>query len=207
MPAERGRPRTFDMDLALDQAIAVFWRHGFANTSMSALTEAMGLNKPSIYAAFGDKEALYLKALERYLQAHIAERAALLEAGPDARTAVENCLRSLAAAYANPTLPGGCFVANGVSGECGGSVPAAVTEALNHAIQSTESRFRAAMVRAQKEGGLPPSASPKHWALFWVSVVIGMSVLAKNGAKLSTLNHIIDTALQAWPESMDGPDV
>ncbi len=67
MARERGRPRTFDIDFALDRAVEVFWKHGFQDASMQELTDAMGLSKPSLYAAFGDKEALYLKTLERYV--------------------------------------------------------------------------------------------------------------------------------------------
>ena len=75
MTGERGRPRNFDADTALDRALEVFWRHGFQGASLSELTEAMGLNKPSLYATFGDKESLYLKALDRYAALCAAEHA------------------------------------------------------------------------------------------------------------------------------------
>ncbi|UUZ55890.1 TetR/AcrR family transcriptional regulator [Massilia sp. H-1] len=87
---------------------------------MHELTEAMGLSKPSLYAAFGDKEALYLKTLERYVQLLIERHAAALNGEPDGRRAVEGFLRSLATMLADPALPGGCFIINGTA-DCGGS--------------------------------------------------------------------------------------
>ena len=96
MTHERGRPRSFDPNTALDRALEVFWRHGFQAASLAELTAAMGLSKPSLYAAFGDKESLYLKALERYVALQIAQHIAIFDTEPDTRLALEKFLRTMA---------------------------------------------------------------------------------------------------------------
>src|SRR4030081_1680148 len=106
MPA--GRPRSFDTEKALDRALQVFWRKGYEGTSLPDLTEAMGINRPSLYAAFGNKEGLFRKALDRY-----AERSGglMCEAmkEPSARAAAERLLRATADALTDPRNPRGCL--------------------------------------------------------------------------------------------------
>src|SRR4051812_40586855 len=116
--AERGRPRGFDPETVLDLATEVFWRHGFQGASLAELTAATGLSKPSLYAAFGDKEALYLRCLERYAQSKSTVQTDLLEQQPDARRAVELFMQAMAKAFTDSALPGGCFVVNGAA-DCG----------------------------------------------------------------------------------------
>ncbi len=199
MTRERGRPRTFDIDFALDRAVEVFWKHGFQDASMHELTEAMGLSKPSLYAAFGDKEALYLKTLERYVQLLIERHAAALNGEADGRRAVEGFLRSLAKMLADPALPGGCFIINGTA-DCGGStIPATVELALRAALQGSEMMVLDRLVRAQREGDLPEAAMPEALAAMFGSLIAGLAVLAKSGASEAKLNTVIDTAMAVWP--------
>ncbi|HEU4776488.1 MAG TPA: TetR/AcrR family transcriptional regulator [Telluria sp.] len=201
MTRERGRPRTFDIDFALDRAVEVFWKHGFQDASMHELTEAMGLSKPSLYAAFGDKEALYLKTLERYVQLLIERHAAALNDEADGRRAVEGFLRSLAKMLADPALPGGCFIINGTA-DCGGStIPATVELALRAALQGSEMMVLERLVRAQREGDLPEAAMPEALAAMFGSLIAGLAVLAKSGASEAKLNTVIDTAMAVWPPS------
>lgn len=199
MTRERGRPRTFDIDFALDRAVEVFWKHGFQDASMHELTEAMGLSKPSLYAAFGDKEALYLKTLERYVQLLIERHAAALNGEPDGRRAVEGFLRSLATMLADPALPGGCFIINGTA-DCGGStIPATVELALRAALQGSEMMVLERLVRAQRDGDLPETALPEALAAMFGSLIAGLAVLAKSGASEAKLGTVIDTAMAVWP--------
>lgn len=201
MTRERGRPRTFDIDFALDRAVEVFWKHGFQDASMQELTEAMGLSKPSLYAAFGDKEALYLKTLERYVQLLIERHAAALNDEADGRRAVEGFLRSLATMLADPALPGGCFIINGTA-DCGGStIPATVELALRAALQGSEMMVLKRLQRAQREGDLPEAAMPEALAAMFGSLIAGLAVLAKSGASEAKLNTVIDTAMAVWPPS------
>ena len=130
MTQERGRPRTFDIDEALEQALLVFWRRGFLDASLAELTRAMGLNKPSLYAAFGDKERLYLLALDRYVEQRLSRHAAALDDEPEASRAIERFLRALAALYADPRNPGGCFLINGAADLGGAGMPKAVSAGL-----------------------------------------------------------------------------
>ena len=199
MTRERGRPRTFDTDVALDRAVEVFWKHGFQDASMHELTEAMGLSKPSLYAAFGDKESLYLKTLARYVERLVERHAAVLNEEPDGRRAVDGFLRSLAEMVADPALPGGCFIINGTA-DCGGStIPASVELALRDALQGSERMILTRLERARAEGDLPAEARPESLAALFGSIIAGLAVMAKSGAARAKLDTVIDAAMAAWP--------
>lgn len=199
MSTERGRPRSFDTDTALEQATQVFWRHGFQGTSMADLTAATGLSKPSLYAAFGDKEALYLRCLERYAAQQVALDTALLEQEPDTRRAVEGFMRAMAELQADPKLPGGCFVVNGTA-DCGNpATPAAVEAALRAASGSTAERLRARLTQAQRRGELPAGASARQLATLFATVLTGMAVMSKAGQPKARLHEAVDAAMLAWP--------
>ncbi len=201
MARERGRPRTFDIDFALDRAVEVFWKHGFQDASMQELTDAMGLSKPSLYAAFGDKEALYLKTLERYVALLVERHAAALNDEADGRRAVRGFLRSLAAMLADPALPGGCFIINGTA-DCGGStIPASVELALRAALQGSEAMLHERLLRARREGDLPAGTRPEDLAAMFVSIVAGLAVLAKSGSSVTKLNTVIEAAMAVWPQA------
>ncbi|KQV47657.1 MULTISPECIES: TetR/AcrR family transcriptional regulator [unclassified Duganella] len=199
MPRERGRPRTFDIDHALDRAVEIFWKHGYQDASLHELTEAMGLSKPSLYAAFGDKEALYLKGLQRYLSLLIGRHAGKLNDEPEGRKALDGFLRSLAAMLADPALPGGCFIINGTA-DCGGStIPASVEMALREALQGTETMVLERLVRAEKDGQLPAGMTPHAMAALFGSLIAGLGVQAKSGADLAKLTMVIEAAMAVWP--------
>src|SRR4051812_14757728 len=104
----KGRPRKFDVEKALDAALLLFWRHGYEGTSLAALTQAMGINMPSLYAAFGNKESLFRKAVDRYIQMPASYLPnALTE--PTARRAVEKMFEGAVGMVMNPRLPDGCL--------------------------------------------------------------------------------------------------
>src|SRR4051812_12955618 len=108
----RGRPREFNVEEALDAALLVFWRHGYEGASVAALASAMGINGPSLYAAFGDKESLFAKALDRYLQKPASYLPKALQE-PDARRAVEQLFRGAIDMVMNPAHPNGCLLVQG----------------------------------------------------------------------------------------------
>jgi AcrR family transcriptional regulator len=200
MTNARGRPRSFDIDVALDRGVEVFWKNGFQGTSLSELSSAMGLSKPSLYAAFGDKESLYLKALERYVNLLLELHADLLADEPDARRAVETFLHSIAEMLTNPILPGGCFIVNGTA-DCGcSSVPEKVELALRKALQGSETLIRKRLQRAQQDGQLSLNASPEELAAFFGSLISGLAVQAKSGAKEAKLHLVVDAAMAVWPQ-------
>lgn len=206
MSAERGRPRSFDTEQALERALEVFWRHGFQGASLSELTEAMGLSKPSLYAAFGDKEELYLKALDRYLTGRVAQHVSFLDTEPNGRLAVEGFLRSMAKMLTDISLPGGCFIVNGTA-DCGGTLmPATIEAALRNAQQKSEAKLQERILRAQQEGQLAQDAEVENLAAFFFSLLAGIAVLAKSGAELDKLNNVVNTAMNIWPEPRSGQD-
>ena len=172
---------------------------------MHELTEAMGLSKPSLYAAFGDKESLYLKTLERYVARLVERHAAALTDEPDGRRALGGFLRSLAAMLADPALPGGCFIINGTA-DCGGStIPAAVEMALRSAMQGSETLVLERLKRAQLDGDLPADARLEALAAMFGSIIAGLAVMAKSGASLARLEIVIDAAMAVWPETITRP--
>jgi AcrR family transcriptional regulator len=205
MVNERGRPRQFDVDDALDKALHVFWGRGFVDASVAELSAAMGLNKPSLYAAFGDKEQLYLRALDRYVAQRLARPAAALQDEPDARAAVERFLRALAALYADPRNPGGCFIVTGASDLGGTAVPAEVDQRLRGALQANEGLLRARLQRAVEQGQLDPGTNVERLAAYFMSIVAGLSVLARTGARRSRLDGVVAAAMQAWPAATPPP--
>jgi AcrR family transcriptional regulator len=199
MGTERGRPRTFDIDDALERALRVFWQRGFADASLAELTGAMGLNKPSLYAAFGDKAQLYLQALDRYVTQRLARPAAALADEPDARRAVERFLRALAALYADPRNPGGCFIVNGAADLGTAALPPAVADRLRAAMHGNEGRIETRLRRAVADGHLPPDTDASRLAAYFMAQVAGLAVLAKAGARRAKLDAVIDAAMGAWP--------
>ncbi len=192
----RGRPREFDLDKALDAALLLFWRHGFEGTSLSTLTEAMGINTPSLYSAFGDKEALFRKALDRYLQkpASYLPRA-LTER--TARRAVEKLFRGAIDMVMNPRHPDGCLLVHGalVSGPSADEI----RKELSARRARAEAAIRSRLQQAVREGDLPKSVHAAKLARFVATVIWGMSVQAAGGATRAQLQQIADTAMEAWP--------
>jgi AcrR family transcriptional regulator len=193
----RGRPRAFDADEALDRAMQLFWHKGYEGTSLSDLTGAMGINRPSLYAAFGDKEALFRKVLDRYDDEPLAfMREALTE--PTARVVIERLLRGAVKLLTDPHTPQGCLMVQGALA-CGEGADA-VRREMNARRAAAESALRRRLVRAKAEGDLPPDASPVDLALYVVTVVRGMAVQAAGGAGRAELLRVVRTALRAWPE-------
>ncbi|GAA0239108.1 TetR/AcrR family transcriptional regulator [Actinomadura nitritigenes] len=194
-----GRPRSFDRDRALDDAIAVFWEHGYDATSVSMLTKALGIGAPSLYAAFGDKRALFVEALDRYLGTYAAftRRALAEEAG--ARDAVRRLLHEAAAAYTRPGLPHGCMLISAAT-NCSpqsADVAAHLRELRNAGARALEDTLQAAVLA----GELPAHTDARALATFYAAVLQGMSAQARDGASRSDLEQIADTALRTWPHS------
>jgi len=193
----RGRPATFDREAALEAAVALFWQHGYEGTSIAMLTEAMGVTAPTLYAAFGSKEALYCDALGRYQQREAQAIAQELgEAGTLGRM-VEGFLRASAARFTAGDGPKGCMVAVGSlqHGPDGQAAADATAQARAIALE----RFVAAVDGAKAGGELPPDTDSAALARFYTAVAQGMSAQAADGADVQALNAVIDLALKAWP--------
>lgn len=198
MSMDRGRPRSFDEEAVLDAALKVFWKHGFQSTSLSELSKATNLNKPSLYGAFGDKKSLYLKALQRYLNMLMDSHRKELNAGKNSKEAVEAYLMSVVRMLTNPTLPGGCFIINGTADFGGTIMPKEVEDALKEALRGSEAILGEYFKHAHKHGDLPEGATPNGLAKLFFTLIAGLSVQAKSGAEEDTLREIVQTAMAAW---------
>ncbi|NUS12141.1 MAG: TetR/AcrR family transcriptional regulator [Streptomyces sp.] len=185
-----GRPRSFDRDEALERAVTVFWRHGYDATSVALLTGALGIGAPSLYAAFGDKKALFLEALDRYLATHGAFTARALAEEPDARAAVGRLLHEACAAYTRPDRPPGCLLITAAT-NCSPQ-----SEDVAGHLRGIRLRGRAALEARLAADGVPGAAA---LAAFYAAVLQGMSAQARDGATTADLRRIADTALLAWP--------
>lgn len=191
-----GRPRGFDADAALDRAMRLFWEHGYEGTSLTDLTEAMGIARTSMYAAFGNKEQLFRLALARYSEGP-ASYATRAEERPTARDVAEAFLRGAVEATTCPDTPAGCLgvQASLVAGTSARPVRDELTAWREAGVSRLVDRFR----RARDEGDLPAEADPELLARFLMTVANGIAVQAAGGTAPEALQRVADAALQAWP--------
>ncbi|GAA4608196.1 AcrR family transcriptional regulator [Actinoplanes octamycinicus] len=191
MVVSRGRQRGFDRDAVLDQITRAFWRDGYAGTSVADLTKLTGVNPPSLYAAYGDKRALFGEVLDHYQRTYGAFTTVALHEEPTARRAIGRLLREAAAAYTDPSRPRGCLVISAGTGEA-----AETLRELRAAGQQAVARRIAADVDA---GLLPPGTDSAGLAAFFATVVQGMSRQARDGAGRDTLERVAAMAMGVWP--------
>jgi len=192
-----GRPREFDMDEALDQALHVFWKKGYEGASMPDLTAAMGINRPSIYGAFGNKEELFRKALDRYMQKSAVFTEETLNE-PTARASIERFLRGVIDKSVCPDSPRGCLLVQGAL-VCGEESETVRRELISCRARSEE-RLQKRFERAKQEGDLKADSNPAQMARFYSAVLQGMAVQTASGAGREELEQIVEMALAAWPE-------
>jgi AcrR family transcriptional regulator len=197
-----GRARAFDADEALDKAMTVFWSKGYEGTSLSDLTEAMGINRPSLYATYGNKEDLFRKALERYGEGPSSyEREALAQ--PTAREVAEGLLRGAADVQTNSDTPAGCLAVLGTTYCAEDSSP--IGKILIASRLAGQAAIRDRFERARVEGDLPPNANPNALTHYIGTVVCGMAVQAASGATRKDLERVIELAMRAWPQAQQEP--
>ncbi|MDB5298245.1 MAG: TetR family transcriptional regulator [Phycisphaerales bacterium] len=192
----RGRPREFDTEQALDSALALFWRNGYEGTSLAALTDAVGVTPTSLYAAFGNKEALFKRVVDRYIQgpANYLLRAV---AEPTARGVAEAALAGAIGMVMNPKHPDGCLLVHGALAAHPDLAP--IREELSRRRAGAEAAVRQRFRRAAEDGELPGTADADRLAGFLMTVIWGMSVQAAGGAGRADLERAAETALSAWP--------
>lgn len=193
-----GRHREFDVDKALEAALSVFWQKGYEGTSFEDLTRATGVARPGLYSAFGNKEALFRKALDRYDATYMSFMSDAL-AEPNSRDVVR---RILEGSLAIQTLDGasrGCLGVNGALA-CSDEAEPIRLELIARR-SAAETALRARLERARREGDLPASADCAMLASYVTTVNQGMAVQAKAGASRATLGAIVDHVLATWPSS------
>ncbi|APE35932.1 TetR family transcriptional regulator [Nocardia mangyaensis] len=192
--ADRGRPRGFDRDLALRRAMEVFWERGYDSASMTDLTTAMGINSPSLYAAFGDKEALFRAAVDLYSRTEGGHTARALRAEPTAYAAIEAMLRDNVTAYTDPGRPSGCMVV--LAGATYATRTAPIRQFLVEARRETGEDIRARLERGVIEGDLAPDTDTAALASFYSTVLYGLSIQARDGVGQAELSAAVDSALR-----------
>jgi AcrR family transcriptional regulator len=197
---QRGRPPAFNHEEALDKAMHVFWAHGYEGASMSDLTEALGVNKPSIYGAFGSKEELFRKTLQRYVQGPAAFVGASLQE-PTAYRVAETLLLNAARFLTAKDHPPGCMVTQGAlaCGQGSEIIKQELASSRNHFVSVLTARF----ARAQAENDLPADADPAALARLLATMHQGMAVQAASGASEEELLGVARLALESWPGKRD----
>jgi AcrR family transcriptional regulator len=191
-----GRPRAFDPDHALDQALMVFWRRGYEGASIAELTDAMGINPPSLYAAFGNKEGLFRKALARYIAARTRfwdEALAL----PSARAMIERLLRGSVDFLTDACNPPGCLLVRGTvaCSDMAQDIHQELVAKRREAEHAVWQRLKA----AQANGELPDDIDPCAFAGYVATILEGLSIHAAGGATRDELSKVVDVVLRAWP--------
>jgi AcrR family transcriptional regulator len=196
MAKERGRPRSFDRDQALKAAMDVFWAKGYAGASLADLKAAMGINAPSLYAAFGSKEELFEAAVDLYSETAGVELWAHFEDAPDTRTGIAALLLASADIYVAPKQPPGCLVVLGalVGGEAEATVARNLARRRAWSTKKIAERLKAEIAA----GTLPKEADPEAIATFYTTLQQGMSLQARDGASRETLRAIARNAMAAW---------
>lgn len=189
-----GRPREFDAEVALDQAMEVFWRHGYEGATIAQLTEAMGINPPSLYACFGNKEGLLKAALNRYTKLRGVWMDGVV-AAPTAREVAERMLMGIAEKQTDPANPPGCLLVQG--GIACGSGSENVPFELAARRAENEDQLRERFVRAKAEGDLKPTSDPAALARYVSAVSVGMGVMASSGSDREALRQVAAVAVQA----------
>jgi AcrR family transcriptional regulator len=194
--ATRGRPRAFCTETALAAALGVFWAKGYDGASMADLTAAMGITKPSLYAAFGNKEQLFHRALDLYGAEKMAyTRDALKQ--PSARAVAEHLLRGAVTAQTSASDPKGCLgvISATACGAEAESIRSHIIERRSVAHTALVDRFRT----AQRDGDLAPGADPEGLAQYLYVMLQGMAVQAGSGATRADLDRVVDIGLMMWP--------
>lgn len=194
-----GRPLSFDREAALERAMLVFWRYGYEAASLSELTSAMGITPPSLYAAFGDKEQLFLEAVERYSTKRCDALQDMFAQAPTARDAIERLLQSSAVDNTCPSHPPGCLVVMAAT-NCSASAEHVQT-AMTERRENIEGLITARIEQGIQEGELPTSIDAATLANFYAAVLQGMTMQARDTCDRDKLLAIASAAMRAWPVS------
>lgn len=194
--APKGRPREFCVDQALAEALHVFWAKGYDGASMTDLTEAMGITKPSLYAAFGNKEALFHKALDLYEQEKLEYGRAALEQ-PTARKVAEYYLRNAIDVHGGTSDPKGCMglISSLACSPEAESIKADVVRRRASSQRALVERFE----RAKAEGDIPAHVDAEGLTSVLYALLQGITVQAGAGATHAELERLVDTSMTLWP--------
>ncbi|MCX5496473.1 TetR/AcrR family transcriptional regulator [Kaistia dalseonensis] len=192
----RGRPRSFDRAVALEKAMEVFWARGYAGASIAELTEVMGINSPSLYAAFGSKEELFKEAVALYVATDDSCTLQMLEGDLTTRDSIAAMLAVNARSCLLPDRPSGCFLMIGATN--GGPETDAAQQYLCDKRKDMAARIRARLERGVADGELPAGLNLDRIAAYFATVIKGMSIEARDGADAETLAAVARSAMFGW---------
>jgi AcrR family transcriptional regulator len=196
-----GRKRAFDKAEALDKAMRVFWDNGYSGTSVNDLAEALGINKPSLYAAFGNKERLFAAAVEHYMSrygAPLMERLARPAEAPLAER-MRSYLLGIVNLVSDTESPKGCLFVKSNCESGSAAMPENVSAALQDMGSAVERALTERLQADRKRGQLLPSTDPRDFAGYLLSVMYGLSVLARQGKSREELEAIVEVTINALP--------
>jgi AcrR family transcriptional regulator len=194
---QRGRPRQFDRDEALERAMLLFWERGYESTSVSDLTEAMGISTPSLYGAFGDKKQLFLEAVERYQAGTGGFAQAALRDEPTAESAMRRLLLDAVAAMTRRGRPRGCMVALSATNCAEDSRD--VFEALSEQRKFAERAIKDRIAAGAAAGELAEDTDVDALAGFITALLHGLAIHARDGISRARLQKRVDQAMRMWP--------
>jgi AcrR family transcriptional regulator len=188
----KGRPREFDPNQALEKALRTFWQKGYRGTSLDDLTEAMRINRPSMYAAFGDKESLFLKSIEHYRTIYILPPARKLMEAKNLRDGLTQYFHDMANVIANEKNPPGCLIACLLNEESGESE--IIREVLSKSIAASDEKFE--QLFRQHKSELAPGIEPAAAGKMLITTMHGLSIRARSGASKKALLPIAETFMK-----------
>ncbi|MBQ9350421.1 MULTISPECIES: TetR/AcrR family transcriptional regulator [unclassified Phyllobacterium] len=197
---KRGRPRSFDREAAREKALQLFWEHGYEGTSINDLTAAMGITPPSLYTAFGSKEALYAEVLDLYRSSFGAYFPSALTEEKTVYDGIRRLLRGAAETFT--AGPGGCMISTAVL-SCASEVKG-VADSLAAMRSGSLDMIENYIRKGIGTGELPETTDVRQLARFYGTIIQGMSVQARDGASVEELTGIAETAMRAWP--VQAPD-
>jgi AcrR family transcriptional regulator len=196
----KGRPREFDKDSVLDRAMLVFWRNGYEGTSLSDLTAAMNINRPSLYSTFGDKEQLFFQVLERYLETYGTRGVRQLAEHSDIKMAIAAFFDCVVEQLTDTQLPPGCLIANSTL-ECGGNRFEAIGRRLSQCHAETVAALCSRLRQAQTQGQIPEAEDVRDLAQFFTATMLGMGAIARTNPDPVTIRQLAKTALRVLPNA------
>jgi AcrR family transcriptional regulator len=195
---KRGRPLSFDREQAVQQAMLLFWEHGYEATSLNDLTAVLKVTPSSIYTAFGDKKGLFLAAVQRYVSGPVNAES-VIQGAATAQEAALGLLRAAALGFTGESTPRGCLLASSAI-SCSAAAQD-VKEALADLRKAIEAQLRDKIRRCIKDGNLPAGSDPAALAAHTMAVIQGMSTLARDGASRASLFKVVNIAMQCWPSA------
>ncbi len=192
-----GRQREFCKTQALDAAMKVFWKKGYIGASLSHLTEAMGINKPSLYSAYGDKEQLFVEAVNYYLDSYAKPYTRHLFEDVPLKQRIHNYMLAVLSGQCHDDTPRGCFVSLSVTEAESGAFPDAAAESVRHARDFAEKSLRKLFKQEISKGNLDSSVDPKSLAQYLLLVLHGTAAMARGGKSKKELEALVKTAVDA----------